>query len=177
LFFMSETAPAGEALTHYVRVFQAMPVIRHIPYHSSVVAVRAHLNESHLATPDVIAPLRHAVADYASEAGMTADRLDDIRLAVSEAVTNVVRHAYPGEQGQVHLTVRLVENELWVLVADDGCGLGVPSVDPGLGWGLAFITDACDEFTLAERGGGGAEARMIFRLRADAASVTDSSGH
>jgi serine/threonine-protein kinase RsbW len=142
----------------------------------SVVAVRAHLNESHPATPDVIAPLRHAVADYAREAGIEGERLDDVRLAVSEAVTNVVRHAYRDERGQVHLTVRTVEDELWVLVADDGCGLSVPSPDPGLGWGLAFITEACDEFTLAERGGGGAEARMVFRLPADAAIVTDGSG-
>ena len=154
-----------------------MPVIRHVPYHLSVVGVRAHLNESHLATPDVIAPLRHAVADYAREAGIQGERLDDVRLAVSEAVTNVVRHAYRGERGQVHLTVRLVEDELWVLVADDGCGLGIPSADPGLGWGLAFITDACDEFTLAERAGGGAEARMVFRLPADVATVADASAY
>ena len=142
-----------------------------------MVAVRAHLDESRLATPDVIAPLRHAVADYAREAGIQGKRLDDVRLAVSEAVTNVVRHAYRGEPGHVHLIARTVESELWVLVADDGCGLGVPSPDPGLGWGLAFITDACDEFTLAERAGGGAEARMVFRLPADPATATDSSGH
>ncbi len=109
--------------------------------------------------------------------GLQGERLDGVRLAVSEAVTNVVRHAYRGERGEVHLTVRMVDNELWVLVADDGCGLSVPSADPGLGWGLAFITDACDEFTLAERAGGGAEARMVFRLPADAATVTGGSGH
>jgi serine/threonine-protein kinase RsbW len=141
-----------------------------------MIAVRAHLNDSHPAIPGAIAPMRNAVADYARDAGIEGEQLDGVRLAVSEAVTNVVRHAYRGEPGQVHLTVRMVDNELWVLVADDGCGLGVATVDPGLGWGLAIITDACDEFTLAERADGGAEARMVFRLPA-ASAVSDGSAH
>jgi serine/threonine-protein kinase RsbW len=154
-----------------------MPVIRHIPYHLSVIAVRAYLNDSHPAIPDAIGPLRNAVADYARDAGIEGEQLDSVRLAVSEAVTNVVRHAYRGEPGQVHLTVRMVENELWVLVADDGCGLGVATVDPGLGWGLAIITDACDEFTLAERAAGGAEARMVFRLPVAASAIPGGNAH
>ena len=138
-----------------------------------VVATRAPLDESHLATPDAITPLRHAVADYARAVGIRGEQLDAVRLAVSEALTNVVLHAYRDEPGQVHVTVRLVENELWVLVADDGCGLSLPAQSPGLGWGLAFITDSCDSFTLAERAEGGVEARMVFRLAADPSTVTD----
>jgi serine/threonine-protein kinase RsbW len=150
-----------------------MSAIRPTPYHSPVVAVRAHLNESQLATPDAITPLRHAVADYARAAGIEGVQLDAVRLAVSEALTNVVVHAYRDEPGQVHLTARTVDNELWVLIADDGCGLSVPTEKPGLGWGLAFITDACDHFTLAERSGGGVEARMVFRLPPEASAPTD----
>lgn len=144
-----------------------MTVIRHVPYHLPVVAVRAHLNESHLATPEAISPLRHSVADYASAAGIRGEQLDGVRLAVSEAVTNVVLHAYRDEPGQVDVTARVVDNELWVLVADEGVGLGTPASRPGLGWGLAFITDVSDEFTLAERAGGGVEARIVFRMPLD----------
>jgi serine/threonine-protein kinase RsbW/stage II sporulation protein AB (anti-sigma F factor) len=135
--------------------------------------VSAHLNESHLATPDAVTSLRHAVADYARAAGIDGDQLDAVRLAVSEAVTNVVLHAYRDEPGEVHVTARLLENELWVLIADDGCGLSVPTEQPGLGWGLAFITDACDHFTLAERASGGVEARMVFRLPVQSPSATE----
>lgn len=140
-----------------------MTEIRRIPYHFAVVA-RGHFSDSRLATPEAIAPLRHAVADYARDTGIRGEQLDGVRLAVSEAVTNVVLHAYRAEPGLVHVTVRVVEHELCVLVADDGVGLAAPAVRPGLGWGLAFITDACDDFTLSERDGGGAEARMVFRL-------------
>src|SRR5579863_7346317 len=128
-----------------------MTVIRRSPYHLSVVADRAHISESQLATPEAIAPLRHRVADYASAAGFRGEQLDDVRLAVSEALTNVVLHAYADAPGPMHVTAGLVEDELWVLIADDGVGLSAPTLRPGLGWGLAFITDASDEFTLAER--------------------------
>jgi anti-sigma regulatory factor (Ser/Thr protein kinase) len=126
--------------------------------------------ESQPATPDVIPKLRHAVADYARALGIDGEQLDGVRLAVSEALSNVVLHAYrESEPGYLHLTARVVGDELWVLVADDGRGHNTSPIRPGLGWGLAFITDAADEFTMAERAEGGSEARMVFRLPATAA--------
>jgi serine/threonine-protein kinase RsbW len=143
-----------------------MAAIRTQSYDSPVVAVRASLNESHRATPDAIPKLRHAVADYARAVGIDGSQLDGVRLAVSEALSNVVLHAYEDEPGCLHLTARVVGDELWVLVADDGRGHNASPIRPGLGWGLAFITDATDEFVLAERADGGSEARMVFRLPA-----------
>ncbi len=75
------------------------------------------------------------MADYASAAGIQGEQLDGVRLAVSEAVTNVVLHAYRDEPGEVHVTARVVDHELWVLIADDGVGLGTPTLRPGLGLG------------------------------------------
>ncbi|HEX3617005.1 MAG TPA: ATP-binding protein [Solirubrobacteraceae bacterium] len=144
-----------------------MAVIREQAYDFPVVAVRESLTESHPATPEVIPKLRHAVADYARGLGIDGDQLDGVRLAISEALSNVVLHAYgENEPGYLHLTARVVGNELWVLVADDGRGYNTSPMRPGLGWGLAFITDAADDFTMAERADGGSEARMVFRLPA-----------
>lgn len=131
-----------------------------------MVAVEAHLVESHAAVPEAVAHLRHAVAAYARTAGLVGERLDAVRLAVSETVTNVVLHAYQDGPGEVRVSARVTGDELWVLVSDDGRGPSLPSPRPGLGWGLAFVTDACDHFTLAERAGGGTEAQMVFRLPA-----------
>ena len=141
-----------------------MAAIRQPPYDSNVIAARASLNESHPATADVVPALRHAVADYARSVGMIGAQLDDVRLAVSEAISNVVLHAYQDEPGYVHLSAWMVDDELWVLVADDGRGCSAEPIRAGMGWGLAFITDAADEFVLAERSHGGTEARMMFRL-------------
>lgn len=152
-----------------------MAVIRHAPYDSPVIAARESLSESHRATPDVIPMLRHAVTDYAESAGFSGAQLEGVRLAVSEALSNVVLHAYQeDEPGDVHLTVRLVGEELWVLVADDGRGHNASPIRPGLGWGLAFITSATDEFLLADRAEGGTEARMVFRRRGPGADTASA---
>lgn len=142
-----------------------MAAIREQAYDFPVVGVRASLTESHRATPDIIPELRNVVADYARSLGLEGDQLDGVRLAVSEALSNVVLHAYTEDDpGSVHLAARVVGDELWIIVADDGRGHNAVPVRPGLGWGLAFITDAADEFALAERAQGGSEARMMFRL-------------
>jgi serine/threonine-protein kinase RsbW/stage II sporulation protein AB (anti-sigma F factor) len=129
-------------------------------------AVRESFSESCRATPGAVRRIRNAVTDYASAAGIVGPRLEDVRLAVSEAVTNVVMHAYRAEPGPVHVVARLVDQELWVLVADEGVGNNVPTQRPGLGLGLALMTKMCDEFTLIDRADGGTEARMRFVIPA-----------
>jgi anti-sigma regulatory factor (Ser/Thr protein kinase) len=98
-------------------------------------------------------------------AGAGPEQQNAIRLAVSEAATNVVKHAYRGEHGMLHLTASLTGPELVVLIADDGCGLHTPTTEPGLGWGLALISECGRDFAISERAGGGTEARIRFQLR------------
>ncbi|MGH3265937.1 MAG: ATP-binding protein [Trebonia sp.] len=123
------------------------------------------MTETHPATRQTVRLVREAVVIYARAFGMTEERLDDVRLAVSEAVTNVVLHAYRNQPGLVHVTARVVDDDLWVLVSDDGRGAHTPPQTPGLGYGLAVITDTSDEFALLDRAEGGTEARMRFALR------------
>ncbi len=127
-----------------------------------MVALRETLSESYPATPESVPLARRSVADYAARSGATPSQLDAIRLAVSEAVTNAVVHAYPQSDGDIHVTAAVAAHELWVLITDDGCGFQTPGRKPGMGVGLALIADACDEFIISERGGGGTEARMGF---------------
>jgi serine/threonine-protein kinase RsbW len=126
--------------------------------------VREELTESFLAIPSSVRLVRQAVASYARAAGITGRQLEAVRLATSEAATNSVVHAYRDGPGYVHVAAWVVDDELWILVADDGVGCNIPTASPGLGLGLAVITDSCDEFTLVERAGGGTEARLCFRL-------------
>jgi serine/threonine-protein kinase RsbW len=137
-----------------------------------LVTAEDNLSETCLATPDAVGQIRRRVVDYARAAGLDEPTIEAVRLAVSEAVTNVVLHAYGGKAGQVCVTARAVANELWVLVTDDGFGPNIPAENPGLGWGLAIITDACDEFTLVERASGGTEARMLFLIPTNQPDIT-----
>ena len=132
-----------------------------------LITVHESLSESFPATPESVGVIRRQVAQYARALGLEGEDLDNVRVAVSEAVTNVVRHAYREETGAVHVSASAIDDELWVLVADDGIGPNRRSRQPGLGWGLAIITDAADQFTLLERTGGGTEARMCFRFTGD----------
>ena len=107
-----------------------------------------------------VAAARHAVARFS--AGHALDH-DGIAIAVSEAVANAVRHAYPGPLGgRVRLHARLETMALIVTVSDDGQGMAVPSETAGLGLGLVLIARLCESL-LIDGGGGGTTLTMRFK--------------
>ena len=122
------------------------------------------LSLTYSAQPESVPQVRGAVRAFAAELGAKAEQVDGIRLAVSEAVTNAVLHAYRDESGSVYVTAALVSNELWILIADDGCGLEPRTDRPGLGLGLGLISQVSDGLTLVRRANGGTEVRMRFDL-------------
>jgi stage II sporulation protein AB (anti-sigma F factor) len=129
-----------------------------------VFATRRTFTRSYRAESPSVASARHDLADFAVGHGLEGDYLDALRTAVSEAVTNAVLHAYRDGPGDIHVTAAVTGSELWVLVADDGCGLQTPARTPGLGWGLALIANAVEELVLAERAEHGTEVRMRFTV-------------
>lgn len=142
---------------------------------TGVASVRAptYLSESRLATPDSVAWARQLVIDFATAAGVRGQQLEDIRLVVSEAVTNAVLYAYEESfPGEVHVIAAVVSGELWIVIADDGRGMRGRSGDRGgLGLGLALMAQLSDGFTLATRSSGGVEARMQFQLAGASAAT------
>lgn len=128
----------------------------------AVFATQGTFSRSYRAVRESVPAVRHDVVDFALTHDLNDDGLDAVRSAVSEAVANAVIHAYRDEPGMVHLTAAATDEDLWVLVADDGCGFQTPAATPGLGWGLALIAHAADEMVLVERAEGGTEVRMRF---------------
>ena len=53
---------------------------------------------------------------------------------------------------------------LWVLIADDGCGMEPRADRPGLGLGLGLISQVSDELAIVPRASGGTEVRMRFKI-------------
>jgi serine/threonine-protein kinase RsbW len=109
--------------------------------------------------------LRRSVDRFAAGGGASDGRLAAIALAVTEAVSNAVVHAYVDrdEPGLVDLDVRLRDRTLQVTVCDDGVGMR-PRVDsPGAGLGLGLIASVSDDFALTERRPGVC-VRMTFVL-------------
>lgn len=130
------------------------------------MSVGEALNESYPAIPEAVPLARRALVTIAAGAGAAGDRLDEIRLAVSEALTNAVVHAYrTGEPGRLHVTAAVASDELWVLIGDDGHGLHAGNDSPGLGIGLSLISGLSDDFAIVTRASGGTEVQMRFDLR------------
>jgi anti-sigma regulatory factor (Ser/Thr protein kinase) len=129
-------------------------------------------SRSYEAEPGSVALARAELARFASRAGAPDRLVDGIRLAVSEAVTNAVRHAYPAEPGEVRVCARVGDQGLEVVVSDDGCGVHSETNDSGLGLGLALIYEVSDQMTLAPRANGGTDVRMRFSLLDSGAPVS-----
>lgn len=91
------------------------------------------------ATAENVAVVRHAFGGLGDGLGLDEHLIADIKLAVTEACTNVVVHAYPDGDGQMDISAQVEGSMLTIVVADHGSGL-LPRLDsPGLGLGLPLI--------------------------------------
>lgn len=108
-----------------------------------------------LARPENLAPLRTAIWGHALAVGASAELGHAIRLAVGEALANIVMHAYVGrELGQMTVQAWLDEDRHFtVRVLDEGHGL-IPRADsPGMGLGLGLMAQLADDFRVSNREG------------------------
>jgi anti-sigma regulatory factor (Ser/Thr protein kinase) len=134
-------------------------------------------SESYAAVPESVPVARKALTDFARDAGVDGERLQAVRLAASEAITNAILHAYDqGVAGEVCISATYIDRELWVLITDTGHGMRARDNSPGLGLGLALIAQLADEFQVLSRGSGGTELRMRFDLSPAGGPGGDADG-
>jgi len=108
---------------------------------------------------------RRAAAKFALLSGSSDRTLWRVRLAVSEALSNVVLHAHALEvepAAELTLTGHTTSDRFVITVSDAGQGLRARSDSPGLGLGLALIAQTCDEVQLDPGEAGGTVVRMTF---------------
>jgi serine/threonine-protein kinase RsbW/stage II sporulation protein AB (anti-sigma F factor) len=116
------------------------------------------------AVPACVAGLRADAAGYLAAAGAPPELTEAVRLAVSEAVSNVILHAYPPDDdpGPVHLVVEVSRGTVHVTVADEGRGMAPRFDSPGAGLGLPIIANVATRLELGPAGEAGTELRMSF---------------
>ncbi len=116
------------------------------------------------AEPSSVASVRSGITDFARRHGAGEEAIADIALAVTEAATNAVVHAFVGrDPGTLTVVAEPGPDSLLVRVADDGRGMVPRSDSPGLGLGLplmAQLTVSCDFRDRDDRVG--TEVRMVF---------------
>jgi serine/threonine-protein kinase RsbW len=117
------------------------------------------------ARPENVAVVRHAFGGLAEALDVDEQALADIKLAITEACTNVVIHAYEeGEDGALEVDAIIDDRLLTVIIRDRGRGI-VPRPDsPGLGLGLPLIATLAETLELGSDGDEPTEVRMTFRL-------------
>ena len=118
------------------------------------------------ATARSVSQLRHGAQDALGRYRPDPQVAEQVALALSEAIANVVVHAYRdrGQPGPVRAAVRLHGRCLEVRVGDDGCGIAPRPDSPGLGLGLALMGCLSRRLDIQALDRGGTEVRMRFDL-------------
>ncbi|HEY7792675.1 MAG TPA: ATP-binding protein [Gaiellaceae bacterium] len=119
------------------------------------------------AKPEYITLSRLALVGLGRVRPFSEDTLADVKLALTEACSNSVRHAYGDGGGHVDISFELLDDRLIVEVADDGSGFVPLPTDEAQdeltegGLGIAIIRSIADEVEIGE-GPGGRGARLRF---------------
>jgi anti-sigma regulatory factor (Ser/Thr protein kinase) len=111
-----------------------------------------------------VAVVRHAFGGLGDALDVPDHALADVKLAVTEACTNVVVHAYPDGDGPMAVSAGLYDGALTVVVADEGRGILPRPDSPGLGLGLPLIATLASSLELGTNDRDETEVRMTFEL-------------
>ncbi len=125
--------------------------------------------------------VRQALAGMADALAFDPDVLSDMKMAVTEACTNVVVHAYDENAGQLEVQMLAGDDDLTIVVRDFGTGIQpkpARTEPPALGLGLPLIAALTDAFELKGSAGQGTEVRMRFAFvrEADPADANPVQG-
>lgn len=138
---------------------------RAVAFASEEVTVTPDLELKLPARAENVAVVRHAFGGFAEVLSVDEQTLADIKLAVTEACTNVVVHAYDDDDpGSLEVDASIDDGRLTVVIRDSGRGI-VPRPDsPGLGLGLPLIATLAESLELGTDDRDRTEVRMTFRL-------------
>jgi serine/threonine-protein kinase RsbW len=122
------------------------------------------------AKPEYITLCRLALTGLARVRSFPDELVADMKLALTEACSNSVRHAYDETVGSVEILYELQSDRLIVEVSDEGSGFDVApetNGDEGLtegGLGIAIIRSIADELDIERRASGGSRLRFVKLL-------------
>ena len=119
------------------------------------------------AKPDYLLLARLALAGVARSLPVGPELLADLKLAVTEACGNAVRHAYEAGEGSVDLEFVLGDDRLEMIVEDQGSGIMRPVEE--------LVADSPEE-ALNQEGGNGGMGMAIISAIVDELDVRDGSG-
>lgn len=111
-------------------------------------------------TASTVGRMRAAVRQLGVDAGLAEEKVEDLQLAVSEAVTNAIQHGGRAK-GEVLVEAQVAGREVRVSVSDQGGGMRPRADSPGLGLGLPIMAAVSDHFEVVSDGDG-TRVNMVF---------------
>lgn len=131
-----------------------------------------------MAIPENEAFARVAVGAFLLPLNPTVEQMEDVKTAVSEAVTNAIIHGYQNKGGMIRLAAELHEDNILKLDIVD-CGVGISDVDKAReplytscpemersGMGFTVMESFMDGLTVQSRPGHGTTIHMEKRFDA-----------
>lgn len=119
--------------------------------------------------------VRTCVAAFMLSANPTVEEINDVKTAVSEAVTNSIVHAYPDGGGEITVECELTKEYIKIIISD--FGIGIQSVDEALkpffttkgeeersGLGFTIIKSFMDEFSIESKVSVGTTLTLTKRI-------------
>lgn len=129
--------------------------------------------------PENVGFARIAAAAFATQHDFTLSDIEEIKVAVSEGISNAVIHAYDNQNsGLIEFMLNLYEDKVEYIIADFGRGIAdialarQPSYSSDaerMGLGFVFMESFMDEFEVASAPGKGTTVRMAKKFQPDAA--------
>jgi len=120
--------------------------------------------------------VRVVVAAFSARLDPTLDEVNEVRTAVSEAVTNSILHAYEDEKGIITIKASIENHSIWVEVRDEGKGIEdiqkvrepfyteKPELERS-GMGITIMENFMDDFVLESAPGKGTVVKMSKTFR------------
>ena len=115
-----------------------------------------------------------AVAAFAAQLDPTISEINDIKTAVSEAVTNAIIHGYPDSFGYITITVQLIQDSMRISGKDQGCGISdiAKAMEPAFttgdsersGMGFTIMKSFMDKLSIRSKIGKGTTVTMCKNL-------------
>lgn len=116
-----------------------------------------------LAVPESVPEARRIATAAACAFGLDRETVDGLAVAVTEAASNVVRHAYREGGGEFDVEVWRNETAIEIVIRDEGDGISMsPSPSMGAGFGMTLMATLADSLGVSTPRGGGTEIRLRF---------------
>ena len=127
------------------------------------------------AKPELLSTVRLTLSSIATQMNFPEESIEDLKIAVSEACTNVVQYAYPKKNltNYIFLTIKQQPKALEIIVKDTGKGFDqknppkreLHDADIHLGLGLVFMKNLMDKVEIDSRPNKGTTITLVKKIK------------